>query len=171
MELLGFDHVWVDEMGSVIGVKEGVLPGPTLLLDGHCDTVNANSPDWSHDPWGGMIENGHLFGRGAADMKGSLAAMIHAAGAFDRSKLNGRVFVSATVSEEVAEGGALKSVIDTIHPDYVVIGEATQLHLNRGALKPIFIRFAATQCLAALGICLSCLQVQHFLLVEPSLPN
>jgi putative selenium metabolism hydrolase len=42
------------------------------------------------------------------------------------------VFVSATVSEEVAEGGALKSVIDTIHPDYVVIGEATQLHLNRG---------------------------------------
>jgi putative selenium metabolism hydrolase len=132
MNTLGFDRIWVDEMGSVIGLVEGVHSGPTLLMDGHCDTVDARAPDWAYGPWGGVIEDGRLYGRGAADMKGSLAAMIHAAGALDRRKLSGRVFVSATVSEEVAEGSALKHVSDAITPDYVVIGEATQLNLNRG---------------------------------------
>ena len=58
--------------------------------------------------------------------------MIHAAGTIDRKHLKGRLFISATVCEEAAEGGALKIVIDTVHPDYAVIGEATQLNLNRG---------------------------------------
>jgi putative selenium metabolism hydrolase len=132
MQQLGFDRVWVDEFGSLIGVVEGRLPGPTLLLDGHCDTVDAHAPDWTHNPWGGEIENGRLYGRGTADMKGSLAAMIHATGTLQRGKLCGRVVVSATVSEEFAEGAALKNVIETVTPDYVVIGEATQLNLNRG---------------------------------------
>lgn len=132
MSRLGFDRVWVDEFGSTMGVLEGSQPGPTMLLDGHCDTVGAHAPDWKHDPWGGEIENGRLYGRGAADMKGSLAAMIHAVGHLDRGKLRGRVAVSATVSEEVAEGGAFKSVIEALRPDFVVIGEATELNLNRG---------------------------------------
>jgi len=132
MTRLGFDQVWVDAFGSAIGVVEGSQPGPTLLLDGHCDTVGAHAPDWKHDPWGGEIENGRLYGRGAADMKGSLAAMIHAVGNLERSDLRGRVAVSATVSEEVAEGGAFKAVVEALRPDFIVIGEATQLNLNRG---------------------------------------
>lgn len=132
MKELDFDRVWVDEFGSLIGVVEGVQPGPTLLLDGHCDTVDAHAPDWTLAPWGGAIKNGRLYGRGTADMKGSLAAMIHAAGTLKRGDLRGRVAVSATVSEEVAEGGALKNVIEAVHPEFVVIGEATQLDLNRG---------------------------------------
>jgi putative selenium metabolism hydrolase len=132
MQRLGFDRVWVDECGSLIGVVAGRQPGPTLLLDGHCDTVEAHAPDWKHDPWGGEIENGRLYGRGAADMKGSLAAMVHAVGNLERSQLRGRVAVSATVSEEVAEGGAFKSIVEALRPDFVVIGEATQLDLNRG---------------------------------------
>jgi putative selenium metabolism hydrolase len=132
MAFLGFDRVWVDEFGSLIGVIEGKQPGPTLLLDGHCDTVEANPPDWTHAPWGGEIDNGRLYGRGSADMKGSLAAMIHATGTMPRQDLNGRVAVSASVSEEFVEGGALRNVIDLLHPNYVVIGEATRLNLNRG---------------------------------------
>lgn len=132
MTRLGFDRVWVDEYGSVIGVVEGAQPGPTLLLDGHCDTVEAHAPDWQHNPWGGDIENGRLYGRGAADMKGSLAAMIHAVGNFPRGELRGQVAVSATVSEEVAEGGAFKAVVEAVRPEFVVIGEATELNLNRG---------------------------------------
>lgn len=132
MTRLGFNQVWVDEYGSVIGVVKGSQPGPTLLLDGHCDTVEAHAPDWNHDPWGGEIENGRLYGRGAADMKGSLAAMIHAVGNLDRAELRGRVAVSATVSEEVAEGGAFKAVVEAMRPDFVVIGEATEFNLNRG---------------------------------------
>jgi putative selenium metabolism hydrolase len=132
MKSLGFDRVWVDDFGSVIGWIEGNLPGPTLLLDGHCDTVDAYAPDWKHDPWGGEIEIGRLYGRGAADMKGSLAAMVHAVGNLKRGELRGQVAVSATVSEEVAEGGAFKAVVEALRPDFVVIGEATQLNLNRG---------------------------------------
>ena len=132
MKRLGFDEVFVDEFGSLIGVIEGAHPGPTLLLDGHCDTVEAQASDWTHAPWKAEIENGRLFGRGAADMKCSLAAMIHAAGKIRRANLHGRVAVSATVSEEVAEGGAIASVVGRVHPDFVVIGEATRLNLNRG---------------------------------------
>jgi putative selenium metabolism hydrolase len=58
--------------------------------------------------------------------------MIHAAAAADRSALAGRVAVSATVMEEVFEGGSLRAVMDALRPDFVVIGEATELNLNRG---------------------------------------
>ncbi|MEW6549983.1 MAG: M20/M25/M40 family metallo-hydrolase, partial [Spirochaetota bacterium] len=130
MERLGYDKVFVDQAGSLIGIVEGQNPGPTLLMDGHCDTVEANPADWQMDPWSGAIVGDRLYGRGSADMKGSLAAMIHAAAAADRKTLRGRVAVSATVSEEVAEGAALAKVIEAVNPDFVVVGEATNLNLN-----------------------------------------
>ena len=53
MTELGFDRVWRDANGSAIGIIEGKLPGPTLLLDGHCDTVGiAPGVTWPHDPFG-----------------------------------------------------------------------------------------------------------------------
>jgi putative selenium metabolism hydrolase len=73
-----------------------------------------------------------IYGRGAADMKGALAAMVHAAARVDRTQLAGRVVVSATVMEENLEGAALRTVIEAVNPKYVVIGEATDLNLNRG---------------------------------------
>ena len=133
MRAVGFDAFWRDDVGSAVGVVLGAAPGPTLLLDGHCDTVGiAPGVPWRHDPFGGEIEDGFMYGRGAADMKGALAAMIHAVGSLDRSRLAGRVIVCATVMEENLEGAALKAVMDGVHPDYVVIGEATDLGLNIG---------------------------------------
>lgn len=133
MQALGFERAWVDGNGSAIGVVEGVRTGPTLLLDAHCDTVGiAPGSKWTRDPFGAEIEGDCLYGRGAADMKGALAAMVHAVGAVDRSQLAGRVAVSATVMEEVMEGASLKAVIEAIRPDFVIIGEATGLNLNRG---------------------------------------
>lgn len=133
MRALGFDRAWRDENGSAVGVIETGRPGPTLLLDGHCDTVGiAAGVPWTHDPFGGEVEDGFIYGRGAADMKAALAAMIHAAAGVNRARLRGRVAVSATVMEENLEGAALKTVMDALRPDYVVIGEATDLNLNRG---------------------------------------
>jgi putative selenium metabolism hydrolase len=133
MTELGFDRVWRDANGSAIGIIEGKLPGPTLLLDGHCDTVGiAPGITWPHDPFGAQIEGGFIYGRGTADMKGALTAMIYAAASLDRARLRGRVVVSATVMEENLEGAALKDVMDALRPDFVVIGEATDLKLNRG---------------------------------------
>lgn len=132
MRRLGYDRILVDDYGNIIGIIEGMQSGPTILLDGHCDTVDADAADWKQGPWDGVINNGRLYGRGAADMKGSLAAMIHAAGSLERKSLAGKVAVSATVTEEFVEGGAMRSVVETLHPDCVVIGEATELNLNRG---------------------------------------
>jgi putative selenium metabolism hydrolase len=133
MGSLGFDKVWVDDMGSAIGIVEGKQPGKTLLFDAHCDTVGiAPGSIWTHDPFSGEIMNGYLYGRGGADMKGALAAMVHAAASMDKSKLSGRIVVSASVMEEVFEGGALKTVMDQVNPDYVVIGESSDLNLVHG---------------------------------------
>ena len=133
MRALGYDRVWRDDMGNAIGIIAGARPGPTLLFDGHCDTVGiAPGVPWEDDPFSGAIKNNAIYGRGSADMKGAVAAMIHAAAGLDRDKLAGRVVVSASVMEEVFEGGALKAVMDEVKPDFVVIGEATNLNLNRG---------------------------------------
>ncbi len=133
MRALAFDSVTVDANGSVIGVVQGAQPGPTLLLDAHTDTVTISpGAPWQHDPFGAEIDGGALYGRGAADMKGALAAMVHAAAAVDRSQLRGRVVVSASTLEEVMEGVALQAVMAAYPPDMVIIGEATNLNLVHG---------------------------------------
>jgi putative selenium metabolism hydrolase len=133
MKMLGFDEVRVDGNGSAVGIVEGAKAGKTLLFDAHTDTVGiAPGSVWTKDPFSGEIIDGVLYGRGAADMKGALAAMVHAAGNVDRSKISGRVIVSASVLEEVYEGGALRTVMDEVNPDFVVIGESSDLNLVHG---------------------------------------
>jgi acetylornithine deacetylase/succinyl-diaminopimelate desuccinylase-like protein len=58
--------------------------------------------------------------------------MVHAAASLDRDQLSGRVFVSASTLEEVLEGVALRSVMDEVKPDFVIIGESTNLNLSHG---------------------------------------
>jgi putative selenium metabolism hydrolase len=133
MTALGFDRVWQDTNGSVVGVIEGARPGKTVLLDAHTDTVGISpGAPWVHDPFAAAIDDGAIVGRGAADMKGALAAMVHAAAALDRRTLAGRVVVSASTLEEVLEGVTLRTVMDETRPDFVIIGEATDLNLSRG---------------------------------------
>jgi putative selenium metabolism hydrolase len=133
MHRLEFDHVYVDEIGSLVGTVAGDKSGPTLLLDAHCDTVGvAPGVSWQFDPFGAVIRNDRMYGRGTSDMKGALAAMIYAAAGVERSLLAGRVVVSVTVMEEVMEGASLGAVMAEIRPDFVVIGEATNLNLNHG---------------------------------------
>jgi putative selenium metabolism hydrolase len=133
MQALGYDQTWIDGYGNGIGVINGALPGATLLLDAHTDTVGiAPGVPWAHDPFGGEIDQGVLYGRGVVDMKGGLAAMVHAAAAADRSRVAGRIVVSASVLEENLEGAALRTVMDAVHPDFVVIGEPSDLKLVHG---------------------------------------
>jgi putative selenium metabolism hydrolase len=133
MNRLGFDRTWADENGSAVGIIVGARSGPTLLFDAHTDTVGiAPGSVWTREPFGAEVDDGYLYGRGAADMKGALAAMVHAAASVDKSKLAGKVVISASVMEEMYEGGALKTVMDAVKPDFVVIGEASELILVRG---------------------------------------
>jgi succinyl-diaminopimelate desuccinylase len=87
---------------NVIAVLEGDRPGPALLFEGHTDVVSeGDASAWSHDPFGGHIVDGRLYGRGSADMKSGVAAMLHAAHAVTHSgSFPGRVVVAALVDEE-----------------------------------------------------------------------
>lgn len=136
MEEMGFDQVTVDRYGSVLGRIQGKRPGQTVLMDGHMDTVPVDDPGrWTVDPFGGEIIDGKLYGRGASDMKGSVAAMVSAAGYYaqDTSRnFTGTIYVSCTVHEECFEGVSSREMVKNAQPDVVIIGEATSTTLKIG---------------------------------------
>jgi len=136
MRKVGFDEVRIDRMGNVIG-RIGPGRGKKLLYNAHMDTVDIGDVEaWSHDPYGGEVEGGVLYGRGACDMKGALAAMIYGGKALLASgaALDGDFYVAAVVQEEPCEGLAMRYVVEAegLRPDWVVLGEATNLQVSRG---------------------------------------
>ena len=136
MEEYGFDEVIIDCFGSVLGTINGKRPGKTVLMDGHIDTVDViDAPQWKHDPFGGEIVDGRIYGRGTSDMKGSDCAMITAAARFAEKTgrdFAGRVCVSCTVHEERFEGVSSREITRLAKPDFVIIGEATSTTVKRG---------------------------------------
>jgi len=134
---LGFSTAHSDRMGNLITeLVIGSGEGPRIVLSGHLDTVNANPAEWDAKtgPFSGSIIDGRLYGRGAADMKGSFGVMLHAAasmGGLD-GPFNGRVFVVGTVVEELFEGVCFLEALKQIKPDYVIIGEASRGRINIG---------------------------------------
>ena len=131
---LGFDDCRCDDFGSVVGVVRGGA-GPTVLIDAHLDTVGAEPiREWTHDPFGAWLEEGRLYGRGAADMKGPAAAIVYGAATLLEGKenLKGTVIVSLSTLEELCEGAALGRIIEDYGPDCIVIGEPSNLRLVRG---------------------------------------
>jgi succinyl-diaminopimelate desuccinylase len=93
---------------NVITVLEGDRPGRTLLFEGHTDVVTEGDPaTWTVDPFGGELRDGRIWGRGAADMKAGVAAMLFAADAVvRRGSFPGRIVVAALVDEEGMMAGA-----------------------------------------------------------------
>lgn len=134
MRGLGYDQVWIDSYGSVVGRIKGTGGGKSVLFDGHIDTVPvSDSQQWSKAPYGGEIVDQRIYGRGASDMKGAVAAMVYALAAVAQNQRPaGDLYFSGTVQEENFEGVALASILEEVKPDVVVIGEATELRLNIG---------------------------------------
>ena len=136
MERVGLRDVRVDRMGNVVGWV-GPGHGPTLMLNGHMDTVRVSDPEtWNCAPFGGEISDGLLYGVGACDMKGGLAAMIYGAKLLQDAKaeLEGNVVVACVAQEEPCEGLGSRVLIEEegIRPDWVVLGEPTNLDVCRG---------------------------------------
>ena len=136
MRELGYDEVRVDACGSVIGCLRGNRPGARVLLDGHIGTVPVQERErWSFDPFCGTVADGKLRGRGASDMKGAVAAMIVGAAYFAESckrDFAGEIYVAGVVFEELFEGVAARRISEAVRPDYVIIGEASDLNLKIG---------------------------------------
>jgi putative selenium metabolism hydrolase len=135
-EDLGYDEVFIDDYGNIIGHIRGNVPGKSILFDGHIDTVPVpDESKWQHPPYGGVLENGKIYGRGASDMKGAVSAMILSASYFAedcQKKFAGDIYVAGVVHEECFEGIAARKISQRIKPDYVIIGEASELNLKRG---------------------------------------
>jgi succinyl-diaminopimelate desuccinylase len=121
------------ERASLVARVPGRGERPGLVLTGHLDVVGVGDRPWRHDPFGGVVEGDRLYGRGAADMKGAVAAMALAAIALRRSgaALAGDVVLAFTAGEEIDSLGA-QAIVDEGRlgdVDALVVGEPTDLEL------------------------------------------
>lgn len=134
---IGFPRARPDRMGNLVAeLVIGSGEGPTIVLTGHLDTVSARASEWAPEtqPFAGSVANGRVYGRGAADMKGSFGVMLHAAAALAGLKgpFAGKVYVVGTVAEEIFEGVCFLEALKAIKPDFVIVGEASQGRINIG---------------------------------------
>jgi len=122
----GLDY---EDRPNVVARCPGTGGGKSLILNGHIDVVPAGPRElWSVDPYGGEIRNGHLFGRGAADMKAGIVAMTVALICVQRSgiRLKGDVTVESVVNEELGGfNGTLACCVAGYEADAAIVTEPT----------------------------------------------
>ena len=123
------EHTRTHPRINVVGTRPGRALHPVVHLNGHFDVVPAGD-GWTHEPFGGEVLDGRIYGRGSCDMKAGLAAALFALEGIRRAgiELNGTVEISGTVDEEsggfagvawLAEQGRLSAA----RTDYVIIPE------------------------------------------------
>jgi len=139
MELAQFVATWLEKAGleveredlrdgerwNVIGVARGSGGGRSLLLNAHMDTVGVAGMDVPFEP---RVEDGRLYGRGAYDMKASLAAIMLAGARARELGLRGDVVVAAVADEEVGSLGSA-ALSPRWRTDAAIVSEPTELEL------------------------------------------
>ncbi len=141
LRAIGCDEVWTDSAGNALG---RIGRGPRVILyDAHLDTNEvADEREWPHPPLEPVVEGDAMFGLGASDCKGGVAAIVYGAAilkALDeevgvlRRTPTSVVIMGATLEED-AEGFALRALVerDGLRPEIVLLAEATDLTLRRG---------------------------------------
>ncbi len=134
LRALGFRDIHYAPYGDIVAcIGDGKR---SLLYDSHLDTVGVGEPkEWRHDPFGAVIENGLMFGRGAVDEKGSTPPMIYGLKiAHELGLLDGFTAYYFGSIEEWCEGLSARVFVEEekVKPDFVVIGEPTNLRVYRG---------------------------------------
>ncbi|MBT8347760.1 MAG: YgeY family selenium metabolism-linked hydrolase [Desulfofustis sp.] len=135
MEVVGFDRVEIDPMGNLLGY---IGTGSHLIaMDAHIDTVGiGNRENWSHDPYLGYEDDEVIYGRGASDQEGGMAAMVYGGKVIKDLGLENdyTLLVTGTVQEEDCDGLCWQYIIEEskIRPEFVVSTEPTSLGVYRG---------------------------------------
>jgi putative selenium metabolism hydrolase len=134
-----FDSVRVDAAANVIAELEGREPGPTILLNGHIDVVDAGEMG---DAWSGKLTDGApwgrpgpvIYGRGASDMKGPIAALVAAVSKVKQESFAGRIIFTAVVQEEMGEGVGTRDATASLDqkPDIAISAEPTDFSIGLG---------------------------------------
>jgi succinyl-diaminopimelate desuccinylase len=129
----------IDNLFARIG-----LGAPHLCFAGHIDVVPPGDESlWSFPPFGGVVEDGVLYGRGACDMKGAIAAFAAAATAFAKAKgddIPGSISLLITGDEEGPAINGTRKVLDWMsangeQPDHALVGEPTNATRLGEAIK------------------------------------
>lgn len=131
---LGFDECQRDEVGNVIGRVYGEGTASPVMFNTHLDHVDVGDHGlWPHPPFGAVIEDGKVWGRGAVDIKGPLAAQVYGVARLCRNgnKPKGDIYVTAVVQEEIGGVGA-RHLLSHLSPPLVVVGEPSRNELRRG---------------------------------------
>ena len=122
---------------QAIGRLRGDGSGPSLMLCGHTDTSDwqgrpFREAEWQHDPFGGDIADGYLYGLGAINMKAGVASILMAAEAVRRSgrPLKGDLLVACVVAETGGGVGAVHLIESGLRPDYCIVTEAGNLDVG-----------------------------------------
>ena len=135
-EVMSFAAAWMADAGlavdvveaapgrpSVVGTARGRGGGRSLMLNGHLDTVGVEGMS---EPFAPRLRDGRIYGRGAYDMKGGVAACMLAAAAAARARLAGDVVVTAVADEEHSSIG-VQAVLERVRADACVVTEPTSL--------------------------------------------
>jgi len=114
--------------------------GPHVCFAGHTDVVPQGSGAWRHDPFGGVIEDGLLYGRGAVDMKGGIACFVAACAERLKRPLDGSISLLITGDEEGPATDGTVRVLEWMQaqaqiPDFCLVGEPTNPHKMGEVIK------------------------------------
>lgn len=122
----------LSNMPVVAGKLKGREKGRSLILNGHYDVVPPGLlENWSHGPFAGEVDGNKIFGRGACDMKGGIAAMLEALKSIQRAgiRLNGDLIVETVPEEEMTNMGTLSCCVKGYKADAAIIPEPTNLNV------------------------------------------
>jgi acetylornithine deacetylase len=115
-----------DDRASVVAIARGSGGGRSLMLNGHLDTVGVDAMD---DPFSARVDGGRMYGRGAGDMKGALAAAMLALRDAASGGLRGDVILAAVADEELGSTGT-EAVLERVRADACIVCEPTDLRVG-----------------------------------------
>jgi len=155
MKKLGYDEVFRDGAGNIVGIIKGTGEGKNIMYNSHMDHVDPGDiKNWEYDPYAAVIDGEYMHGRAASDVKGGMASQIYAGAVLKKlGKLKGDFIYTGVVQEEPAEMFGMKYLCDVtrkeknINFDLMVSSEATGMNLyigHRGRVEMEVVTYGRT---------------------------